>query len=110
MIIKADSVCFLPSRLTEIDHPDHLGPPILIWRSLDNIFLCPVASLEDFLELWRSLGIAHDYLLFRRYQLRRSRGYYAGPFGALVSSRLLVLGATFPSWTPLLVVPAYPNV
>ena len=66
MIINADCVRFLPSRLSKTDRPDHLGPPIIVRRlpafSGDDVSLCPVASLEEFLESRRSLHIAHDSL------------------------------------------------
>ena len=62
MIINADSVRFLLSRLSKTDCPDNLGPPILIQHlpafSRDDVSLCPLASLEDFLEFRRSRGRA----------------------------------------------------
>ena len=66
MIINADCVRFLPARLSKTDRPDHLGPPIVIRRlpafSGDDVSLCPVASLEDFLLFRRALAIPHDSL------------------------------------------------
>ena len=66
MIINADCVRFLPSRLSKTDRPDHLGPPIIVRRlpafSGNDVSLCPVAALEDFLGFRRSLAISHDFL------------------------------------------------
>ena len=105
------SVRFLPSHLGKTDHPDHLGPLILIGPlpafSGDNVFLCPVASLEDLLEFRRSLGIARSYL-FSPSPFTPS--LTARPSGASVLSRLLVLCATFLSRTPLLVSLVFSNV
>ena len=66
MIINANHVRFLPSRLSKMDRPGHLGRLILIRRlpafSGDDVSLCPVASLKEFLESRRSLGISHHSL------------------------------------------------
>ena len=45
MIINADSVRFLPSRLSKTDRPGHLGPPILIRRSPGTTFLSAPSPL-----------------------------------------------------------------
>ena len=68
MVINADSVHFLPSRLSKTDRPGHKGPPILIRHlpaySGGDVSLCPIASLEEFLDFRRSLRIPHDFLFF----------------------------------------------
>ena len=88
---------FFPSRLSKMDCPDHLGPPILVRHSL------AATSLSAPLPLFSPY-------FFRRCRLRRFQSYCAGPFGALVSLRLLAPRATFLSQTPLLVVLASPTV
>ena len=66
LIINDDCARFLPSRLSKTDRPGHLGPPIVIRRlpafSGDDVSLCPVAALEDFLQFRRSKGVSHDFL------------------------------------------------
>ena len=59
MILSADQVRFLPSRLSKTDRQRHLGPPIVVRRLPPPDSSCPVASLEGLLRSRDAMGIRH---------------------------------------------------
>ena len=59
-VINADSVRFLPSCLSKKDRHGHLGPPILIQRSLVAMILELPRRLSR--ELFGILALSHNFL------------------------------------------------
>ena len=62
MTLNDDFVRFIPSRLSKTDRQNYLGHPIVIRRLPSDTSVCPVAALEDFLAVRRTLTASHDYL------------------------------------------------
>ena len=62
MTLNDDFVRFIPSRLSKTDRQNYLGHPIIIRRLPTDVSMCPVAALEDFLVVRRSLTDSHDYV------------------------------------------------
>ena len=79
MVINANSVRFLPSRLSKTDRPGHLGPPILIRRSPAATFLSAPSPLSKTFWFFAALPGSRTFssflllLLFRRFQRRHFR-------------------------------------
>ena len=89
MTINDQFVRFVPSALSKTDRQTHLGPPIVVFRLIDDeISRCPVASLEELLRAHALKGIVHDYL-FTSLKAPFSRISTS----ALASSIALTLGA-----------------
>ena len=60
---NATSARFVPTRLSKTDHPDRMGPAIIVYRLADCPSLCPVKSTEEIISAHSSRNI-HHYFLF----------------------------------------------
>ena len=108
MDINAVSVRFLPSCLSKMDRPGHMGPPILIRRRSFSLARRLSRRVFGISPLSGYCTISCFLLLFRHCLQRLSQGYFVGPSGVPILTLLLAPRAT--SRTPSLVALMFPTV